>query len=170
MGQFLTCWNSDRKKTTTMRQDWVGVNQQWDFGGLCWLTFVCVLSVYPGAELLERSSVCWGGWCWWSTLDFFLLYPPRVSDYGVGSEQTYKETTQYTYGIEFFHSFLRACLKHWKENSAIYDGYTWRSRIRVPCRCSKVVASAWWTSSSWKRCSKETFTWFRSSLWQHTYM
>lgn len=147
MGQLLTCWTSDGTQTglsANFLQTFVSVQKHVPECRASWV-FIRVL----GWPMLMKHP-----WflCTWSTVSvrlwswFFTNPPPHTGIVGFKSHFTKKKK------------------KHGKY-SAYDDGYTWRSMIRVPCRCSRVVASVCWTSSSWKRCSNDTFIWFVSSCW-----
>lgn len=86
--------HAESLKEENVWQDRAGVNQQEESGTLCWEIKACefFLSMYLGAGLLECSWEGWDGRCWSNNQGFFLLYSPKVSDYGVGSKQRDKQS------------------------------------------------------------------------------
>lgn len=154
MGQFLTCgiseggkWETEQSRSKSTIGVWrplLGDQSTWEclyrvFLRVCtvpgcrasWALISglgrTMLIKHPGL-LFTLSTVSVRLWSWfWTEIQWNYQKPPRAHEF---------------WGFPSFRRFLRTWLKHWKWNSTTYDGCTWRSRIRVPCRCSRVVASA----------------------------
>lgn len=98
------------------------------FSTLCW-AFTSPATYLDGGPA-EHSGEGLDGRRWLNNQDFSWFYQWQVSSCGAGSEQN--NTAQ----IQFI------CVLKAPKHTFRKTLCTWRSRIRVPCRCSSVVASA----------------------------